>query len=160
MRINAGYTIISSIPVTQYKEILLGCNNSGNYVTWEYSNKNNSYDFGHYYSDKLSAMTDYTKRIQTEIKYQSEIREQKRRHTDIDADGIPDFIDAQYTTEDDKYIYQIMDKEQLSKLDNYVIEYEALEKDTDCFIVKYTYQYKTTIEDLLNDTTATFTQSL
>lgn len=147
-RTNAGYTILSSLKVTKEKEIVLGKNKTSHYVTWEYTVSRQDYCFGHYYDNELSAMSDYASRITKEIEFLQELQEDKRRHFDIDADGIPDFIDAQYTTEDDKYMYQRMDKEELAKLDQYAVPYEATEKDNS-YIVRYTEQYAEVVESIL-----------
>lgn len=151
-RTNAGYKIISALRVTNETEIVIGKNKTSHYVTWEYKIARQDYCFGHYYNNLIDAMGDYAKRINNYVLFLQQIREDKLRHSDIDADGIPDFIDAQYTTEDDKYIYQRMEKEQLETLDEYAIPYEATIKDN-TYIVRYTQPYNEFVQNIITSST-------
>ena len=68
-RINAGYEIIQSFPVGN-TEFVLGENvyDRARYVTWECSE--DSYFWGHYFTDKEAATKDLYDRIEAEVAYQ------------------------------------------------------------------------------------------
>lgn len=150
IRENAGYIIINSVTV-EHKEIVLGGSSGGFYVTWEFT-EDGGYNYGHYFDDKLMAMRDFLARSTKEVEYLIEQREDRRRHLDVDADGIPDFIDGEYTSAEDKYHYNRLNLSQIKKLDDYTVPYEATfnEKNGD-YIVRYTRQYMDVVDHIVNN---------
>jgi|GEM_PF-320825 len=145
-RENAGYIIVNTVIVLD-KEIVLGENAGGFYVTWEFT-KDGGYNYGHYFDDKLMAMRDFLSRSIKEVEYLIEQRENRRRHLDVDADGIPDFIDGEYTSADEKYSYNRLNARQIKRLDDYDIPYEAIfQKESGDYIVRYAGQYESFVSD-------------
>lgn len=69
LRVNANYIITDSIHIGN-KEFVLGVHNTApsQFVTWECTG-GNDYNFGHYYSDMLSATKDLLERANQELKY-------------------------------------------------------------------------------------------
>jgi len=69
MRVNANYIITDSIHIGN-KEFVLGVHSTApsQFVTWECMN-GNDYNFGHYYSEMLSATKDLLERANQELKY-------------------------------------------------------------------------------------------
>lgn len=68
-RKNAGYIITQSIKIGEI-EIVFGKNDTRfgtEYVTWLY--KNNSYIWGHYYNNEITALKDFLGRAQDELTY-------------------------------------------------------------------------------------------
>ena len=143
----SGYVIINTITVED-KKIVLGKNQSETYVTWEWSD-NKGYSDGHFFDDILFAVRDFLERSKRELDYAIRKREDFRRHSDIDADGIPDFIDGEYTGVEEKYRYVRMNREQFNKLKQSDILFEAT-LNGDYTIVRYTQNYQKDIEQLVN----------
>lgn len=85
-RKNAGYDIIASVRFDENYEVVLGERTSDNgdkaYVTWECNYGN--YYYGHYITDKLSAIMDFGERVKD--KAELYISWQKDEHN-VDADN-------------------------------------------------------------------------
>lgn len=71
MRTNGKYIILNSfqIPTEEYEFVMAKHTEFKSYVTWQYSKRNDSYFWGHYFSDYGSAFIDYCNRINEEVKW-------------------------------------------------------------------------------------------
>lgn len=69
IRMNANYIITDSIHIGEV-EFVLGVNSKvpSSFVTWECT-KGTDYNFGHYFSDMLSATKDLLERANQELEY-------------------------------------------------------------------------------------------
>lgn len=69
IRTNAGYIITDCIHIGD-SELVLGIHSTqpNSYVTWEYNDKNDSYFWGHYFTDLFAAQKDLTKRSSEKVK--------------------------------------------------------------------------------------------
>lgn len=75
IRKNGNYTILSAFPIPneEYEVVLARHDSFNSWVTWQYSIRNDSYFWGHYYQEYISALRDFVKRINDEIEANIEL---------------------------------------------------------------------------------------
>ena len=67
MRVNEGYYIVVSVPISEVYEIVIGVNASGRYVVWHCKN-GDDYFWGHYVMTYTQALKELCRLIEMEIR--------------------------------------------------------------------------------------------